>query len=590
MKKAKVVYDHTLEQITRVKEDDLQDLNLGIEGEPKILKISVHIDILFKEQLDKGTKRQRAVAVQWDDKNTHTLLRVYEETWAHIKKGNFRQKDWEDLTLSLNREIAGTYNPENARNRIDVLKKTHKKELTKQNSSGASPSSWPLFKLCDGLWGKTPKASGIAGAFDSDSRATSSTAPFMEAHIDMDNVEDGNSTQNPQVGPSSSEVELEGVFGKKVKQSSKSSLGAFTRTVGLQLQGLSEAIMKAEENKLSVFERIEMARMEHELKMQQNNLNMQLEIAKLYGSRRQDYFCCTFLDGLTQYFATDLLQFGSASAWLQLWSPSRGVMHRGNATSEGFVREPIQAEKALACVLWRLAQGHSSKSEEEFYGLGESTIRKYVLIICRILSHNVFFQRYGICVPEGERLTKIMEDYEAITAGGVHDSTHFKDSSIYSSMKRGEALDRPRIVLQGEVIRPYLLADSAYKAKTFVVKPFRVKAGLFVREEREFDRKLSKGRVKIENAFSLLKNRWRILRELNVDITSAPAVVAACCLLHNFVQLRGEVEPQEQDDPHQNSEEALSEDGNPRGHKIASRVRAALFRYICLVGAPNREA
>ncbi|MCO5563221.1 hypothetical protein L7F22_016858 [Adiantum nelumboides] len=199
-----------------------------------------------------------------------------------------RDKDWEDLTLSLNREIAGTYNPENARNRIDVLKKTHKKELTKLNSSGASPSSWPLFKLCDGLWGKTPKASGIAGAFDSDSRATSSTAPSMEVHIDIDNVEDGNSTQNPQVGPSSSEVELEGVFGKKVKQSSKSSLGAFTRTVGLQLQGLSEAITKAEENKLSVFQRIEMARMEHELKMQQNNLNMQLEIAKLYGSRRQD--------------------------------------------------------------------------------------------------------------------------------------------------------------------------------------------------------------------------------------------------------------------------------------------------------------
>ncbi|MCO5563220.1 hypothetical protein L7F22_016857 [Adiantum nelumboides] len=305
-----------------------------------------------------------------------------------------------------------------------------------------------------------------------------------------------------------------------------------------------------------------------------------------------------------------------------------------SATSEGFVREPIQAEKALACVLWRLAQGHSSKSEAEFYGLGESTIRKYVLIICRILSHNAFFQRYGICVSEGERLTKTMEDYEAITglpqiagaidgshirlqrkpakqyypaqymcrhgfpsillqgivdsnklfwsvvckaAGGVHDSTHFKDSSIYSSMKRGEALDRPRIVLQGEVIRPYLLADSAYKAKTFVVKPFRVKAGLFVREKREFDRKLSKGRVNIENAFPLLKNRWRILRELSVDITSAPTVVAACCLLHNFVQLRGEVEPQEQDDPHQNSEEALSEDGNPRGHEIASRVRASLF-------------
>ncbi|MCO5585900.1 hypothetical protein L7F22_039834 [Adiantum nelumboides] len=41
----------------------------------------------------KGTMRQRASAMQRDDKSTHTLLWVYEESWIHIKKRNFRAKD-----------------------------------------------------------------------------------------------------------------------------------------------------------------------------------------------------------------------------------------------------------------------------------------------------------------------------------------------------------------------------------------------------------------------------------------------------------------------------------------------------------------
>ncbi|MCO5599640.1 hypothetical protein L7F22_053746 [Adiantum nelumboides] len=69
---------------------------------------------------------------------------------------------------------------------------------------------------------------------------------------------------------------------------------------------------------------------------------------------------------------------------------------------------------------------------------------------------------------------------------------------------------------------------------------------IFIREKKKFDRKLSKGRVKVENAFGLLKNRWRILRDMNVDIALAPTIVGACCMLHNFVQLCGEAEPSNQ--------------------------------------------
>ncbi|MCO5550763.1 hypothetical protein L7F22_004254 [Adiantum nelumboides] len=219
------------------------------------------------------------------------------------------------------------------------------------------------------------------------------------------------------------------------------------------------------------------------------------------------------------------------------------------------------------------------------------------------------FKMYDIFAPEGERLLKIMADFQSITgllhiagavdgthirlqrksaqdyysaqyisrhgfpsillqgivdsnkffwsvvcraAGGVHDSTHFKESTLYAQLKRGEVLARPLIELQGEIIGPYLIADSAYKARTFLVKPFRMKAGRFAREKREFDRKISKGRVK----------------------------------------LRGEAEPSEQHDPHPNSEEPLPFAGRNAAHReMALRIRGALFRHSTLqeIGGRNIE-
>lgn len=53
IKKAEALYDHTLGKSSRVKEDDLQDLDLGMEDNPIIIKVSVHLDLEFKEQLKK---------------------------------------------------------------------------------------------------------------------------------------------------------------------------------------------------------------------------------------------------------------------------------------------------------------------------------------------------------------------------------------------------------------------------------------------------------------------------------------------------------------------------------------------------------
>ena len=110
-----------------------------------------------------------------------------------------------------------------------------------------------------------------------------------------------------------------------------------------------------------------------------------------------------------------------------------------------------------------------------------------------------------------------------------------------------------------------------------------MKVGLHLNEKRAFDKQLSKGRVKVENAFGLLKNRWRILRDLNVDLPIAPTVVGACCVLHNFVQMRGEAKPQEQTDPHPNdAENPRTRGGTGVQEDMAIRIRGALFREYTL--------
>ena len=50
-----------------------------------------------------------------------------------------------------------------------------------------------------------------------------------------------------------------------------------------------------------------------------------------------------------------------------------------------------------------------------------------------------------------------------------------------------------------------------------------------------FDARWSVERVKIENAFGILKNKFQILNNLNADLKYAPTIVTACCILHNFM-------------------------------------------------------
>ena len=82
----------------------------------------------------------------------------------------------------------------------------------------------------------------------------------------------------------------------------------------------------------------------------------------------------------------------------------------------------------MACVIYRLAHGHSPEHIADRFKVGASTIRKYVDIVCNILTdREKLFSQY-IAIPSGDRLYMIINDFEELTGlpniCGAIDGTH----------------------------------------------------------------------------------------------------------------------------------------------------------------------
>ncbi|MCO5570640.1 hypothetical protein L7F22_024367 [Adiantum nelumboides] len=108
-----------------------------------------------------------------------------------------------------------------------------------------------------------------------------------------------------------------------------------------------------------------------------------------------------------------------------------------------------------------------------------------------------------------------------VAPSGTNDAAHWKASVIYKSFRANCILQEPVLQLHGVRVLQYLLADSGYGACRHVIKPYadhHPPSGNW----KSFNYHLSKGRVRIEQVFGMLKNRWRILRDINVDLPKVP--------------------------------------------------------------------
>lgn len=86
----------------------------------------------------------------------------------------------------------------------------------------------------------------------------------------------------------------------------------------------------------------------------------------------------------------------------------------------------------------------------------------------------------------------------------------------------------------GRIVKPLLIADPANKLTAWCIKPYPQARGITLQQEA-FNRSLSGARVVIEQAFGLLKGRWRcLLNKLDESVDKVPSTIITCCILHNI--------------------------------------------------------
>lgn len=79
----------------------------------------------------------------------------------------------------------------------------------------------------------------------------------------------------------------------------------------------------------------------------------------------------------------------------------------------------------------------------------------------------------------------------------------------------------------------HILGDAAYPLQKYLLTPYR-DYGNLTAAQQNYNHKLSTTRVKIENTFALLKQRFRQLMTLEfITVKRSSNFIISCCVLHN---------------------------------------------------------
>lgn len=90
----------------------------------------------------------------------------------------------------------------------------------------------------------------------------------------------------------------------------------------------------------------------------------------------------------------------------------------------------------------------------------------------------------------------------------------------------------------------HIIADGIFPLLTWLMKPYlRSERGTGARNtnpiQNNFNKRLSRARNTIEDAFGRLKGRWRILsKRIDFDVENTKIIIRACIVLHNLCESR----------------------------------------------------
>lgn len=106
------------------------------------------------------------------------------------------------------------------------------------------------------------------------------------------------------------------------------------------------------------------------------------------------------------------------------------------------------------------------------------------------------------------------------------------DASVWRSSPIRKAIVTKKIKIPPEC---HLLGDGAYPLEMFLMTPYKDN-GYLTQEQKKFNYVLSSTRVFIEQAFGILKKKFRILNYIELqNIALAKQIIMACLVLHNII-------------------------------------------------------
>lgn len=157
--------------------------------------------------------------------------------------------------------------------------------------------------------------------------------------------------------------------------------------------------------------------------------------------------------------------------------------------------------------------------------------------------------------------------------GSVHDSRIYRESSL--------SINLENYFNNNE----YILGDSAYQLTNTVVTPYRANACEATFANRaKFNRTLSKYRIRIENCFGALKERFGSLKELRIRLKDkksnlfAIKWITCCCILHNIIVEQND--GTRFDDVFETTENIYEEEGQQNSTVSAELKRRAIMEIL----------
>jgi len=259
------------------------------------------------------------------------------------------------------------------------------------------------------------------------------------------------------------------------------------------------------------------------------------------------------------------------------------------------LRNAVPVNKRLAITLWCLATCSEYRTIAHLFGVARCTVCMIVHDTCKAIISTL--QKTFISFPRGQELKAAAEGFKSKTGmiqcvgsidgchipitppalnhtdyynrkgwysvvlqgivdsnylfrdvcvgwpGSVHDARVFSNSGIFTKLTSEKVLDCNYLRIQDKNISLFLIGDSAYPLKTFLMKPFAFNTAL-TNQQKVFNYNLSKARIVVENAFGRLKARWRRLTKRNeMNVSNVPHIVTACCVLHNICEIFGDAIP-----------------------------------------------